>query len=376
MILISLLGDDLSILIPVINEFKDKITHHFIIHDDAADDIRRAKQFCKGLERFTQNHHLRWKSDVYQLDEDSKSDIVRLYHTIKTQHEGEIVLHSTEGFASLALILSNLILSNGGKVVTYDTKDNELNTFIGTSLTRIKLISKLNINDYLTLLNFKPIDMNQESNLNHRKDNILNLFKDHKRFLGVRDALVKKDKKFNYDEHRDLLEMLEQLEIVDTMHQLIPTEQMTLQGTLFEEYVFWLSHELGFDDIVMGAKIDFEQENVENANHRVINEFDILMTHNNRMYTIECKLVKHLDGTEYVYKYDAIIDIFGTGTKAILLNVSQKEMTPYLNTKSSANFNYATIRRARMKDIQVYHDTHIDPIVFSNLARNFFNLPQ
>jgi hypothetical protein len=124
----------------------------------------------------------------------------------------------------------------------------------------------------------------------------------------------------------------------------------------------------------LGLKIDFDQEITQEQTHRVMNEFDILMTYNNRIYTIECKLVKHLDGTEYVYKYDAIIDIFGTGTKAILLNVSQKEMTPYSNTKSSVNFNYATIRRARMKDIQIYHDTHIDPIVFSNITRNFFNL--
>jgi len=49
MILITLLGDDLSILTPVIYEFKDQITHHVVVHDDALDDAHRALQLHNGL---------------------------------------------------------------------------------------------------------------------------------------------------------------------------------------------------------------------------------------------------------------------------------------------------------------------------------------
>jgi hypothetical protein len=151
---------------------------------------------------------------------------------------------------------------------------------------------------------------------------------------------------------------------------------MTLEGTLFEEYVFWLCEKMGFDDIALGVKIDFDQGNETEQQNRIMNEFDILMTYNNRIHTVECKMVRLLDGLEYVYKYDGLIDILGSGSKAILLNVSKQEIEAYQSTKISKNSHPSAIRRARISDIEIYHDTHVNPIVFSSLLRNFLNLPQ
>jgi hypothetical protein len=376
MILVTLLGDDLSILTPVIYEFKDQITHHIIVHDDAPDDSRRAIQLRNGLARFSGEKAFKFETTLVALDEDSKNDIVRLYYTARARYEGEIVLHSTEGFASFALILSNLVLADGGKVVTYDARDNELNTIEGTTITRSKLESRLGVKDYLSLLNYEVLDAERHLYLLKRKERVLNLFKDHNRFLMLRNALTKDDDYFDYDSHGDMLDILSSLEIVDENQRLIPSEKMILEGTLFEEYVFWLCEKMGFDDIALGVKIDFDQGNETKQQNRVMNEFDILMTHNNRMYTVECKMVRLLDGLEYVYKYDGLVDILGYGSKAILLNVSKQEMEAYQSTKISKNFRPSAIRRARMNDIEIYHDTQINPIVFSNLCRNFFNLPQ
>lgn len=376
MILITLLGDDLSILTPIIYEFKDQITHHIIVHDDASDDSRRAIQLRNGLARFSGKKAFKFETTLVALDEDSKNDIVRLYHTVRATYEGEIVLHSTQGFASFALILSNLVLADGGKVVTYDARDNELNTIEGTTITRSKLTSRLGVKDYLSLLNYEVLDAERHLYLLKRKERVLNLFKDHNRFLLLRNALTKDDNYFDYDSHGDMLDILSSLEIVDENQRLIPSEKMILEGTLFEEYVFWLCEKMGFDDIALGVKIDFDQGNETKQQNRVMNEFDILMTHNNRMYTVECKMVRLLDGLEYVYKYDGLVDILGYGSKAILLNVSKQEMEAYQSTKISKNFRPSAIRRARMNDIEIYHDTHINPIIFSNLLRNFFNLPQ
>jgi len=376
MILITLLGDDLSILTPVIYEFKDQITHHVVVHDDALDDAHRALQLHNGLNRLSDENSFTFESTLFALDEDNKNDIVRFYHTIRSRHEGDIVLHSTEGFASFALILSNLVLSDGGKVVTYDARDNELNSIEGTAITRSKLTSKLNIREYLSLLNYEILDVHRHLYLLKRKERVLKLFENHDNFLMLRNALSRDDREFNYDEHSGLLDILTSLEIVDEDKRLIPSEKMILEGTLFEEYVFWLCEKMGFDDIALGVKIDFDQGNESKQQNRVMNEFDILMTHNNRMYTVECKMVRLLDGLEYVYKYDGLVDILGYGSKAILLNVSKQEMEAYQSTKISKNFRPSAIRRARMNDIEIYHDTHINPIVFSNLCRNFFNLPQ
>jgi hypothetical protein len=376
MILITLLGDDLSNLTPVIYEFQNQITHHILIHDDAVDDVRRAEQFHNGLRRLMHKNNLSFELSSFTLDEDSKNDIVNLYHTICANYKGEIVLHSTEGFASLSLILSNLVLSGGGKVITYDARDNELNTIHNTTMTRSKLSSKLNIKDYLSLLNFKILDIQKRGSLSNRKEQVMTLFKDHNRFLELRNALSKRDTHFNYRDYIDLLDILSSLGILDKDQRLVPSEKMTLEGGLFEEYVFWLCESMGFDDIALGVKIDFDQGNENNQQNRVMNEFDILMTHNNRIYTVECKMVRRLDGLEYIYKYDGLVDILGYGTKAVLLNVAKQEMESYQSTKISENFRPSAIRRARMNDIEVYHNTHINPIAFTNLIRNFFNLPQ
>lgn len=376
MILITLLGDDLSILTPVIYEFKDQITHHVIVHDDAPDDARRAVQLRNGLKRFNDTKTFIFESTLIALDEDNKNDIVRLYHTIHARHEGKIVLHSTEGFASFALILSNLVLADSGTVVTYDARDNELNTIEGNSISKSKLISKLSVKDYLSILNYEVLESERHLYLLKRKKYVMKLFENHDRFLMLRNALAQEDTHFNYDAHMDLLDILYTLGIVDESQHLIPSEKMTLEGTLFEEYVFWLCENMGFDDIALGVKIDFDQGHETKQHNRIMNEFDILMTHNNRIHTVECKMVRLLDGLEYVYKYDGLIDILGYGSKAVLLNVSKQEMETYQATKISKNFRPSAIRRARMSDIEIYHDTHVNPIVFSNLLRNFFNLPQ
>jgi len=376
MILITLLGDDLSILTPIIYEFKDEITHHIIVHDDAPDDARRALQLHNGLKRLNDTKTFKFESSLIALDEDNKNDIVRLYHTIRAKYEGKIVLHSTEGFASFALILSNLVLADAGTVVTYDARDNELNTIEGNTIAKSKLVSKLNIKDYLSMLNYEVLESQRHLYLLKRKERVIKLFENHDRFLMLRNALSKKDTHFDYDSHTDMLDILHTLELLDENKRLISSKQMELEGTLFEEYVFWLCEKMGFDDIALGVKIDFDQGNEAKQQNRVMNEFDILMTHNNRIFTVECKMVRLLDGLEYVYKYDGLVDILGYGSKAILLNVSKQEMESYQSTKISQNFRPSAIRRARMNDIEIYHDTHVNPIVFSNLLRNFFNLPQ
>lgn len=372
MILISLLGDDLSILSPIINEYKDQIKHHILLHDDAPDDIRRSKQFNRGLERFIRSNKLKWSNETIILDEDSKHDIVRVYHTLRAKYDGPFHLHSTEGFAATALILSNLILMDQGKVITYDHNENEQTIIEGTTITKVPLISRLDIDGYLELLNFNILEIQRHETLVERKNEILTLFKDYHTFLNLRNALSKNDTKFDYDRHSNLLQILHDLEILDNSYQLIPLERPRLEGYLFEEYVYWICSELAFDDIVLGAKIDLDQGDEPEQQNRVLNEFDILMTKNNRIHTVECKMVRHLDGLEFIYKYDGLIDIFGSGTRAIILNIANKEMRQYKDSKVSQNFRPAAIRRARMGDIEIYHDNVFSPYKFQTLAKNFF----
>jgi len=89
---------------------------------------------------------------------------------------------------------------------------------------------------------------------------------------------------------------------------------------------------------------------------------------------VECKFSQHLEGLEFVYKYDAIIDYFGKASKAIIANISSKHKETYMNTKASSNFRHSTLRRARLAGVAVYHETHVNVTKFQNLVRNFFHI--
>lgn len=375
MTLVTLAGDDLNYLTPIIYEFKDNISDHIIVYDDAPYELHKAKQLQNGLERLSDKYNLKCKFHAIKMDEDSKHDMMRVFMQIKmiTQETSDIYLHSTEGYAAVALVLSNLVLKEFGSVITYDLLDNEYHLIQGTDLTTKQLEHSMDLEDYLLMMDNTILEQMTKEELTPRKPHILSLFNEYARFAKVRKALVQNDKNFEYGLYRSVLDTLKALKIVDQNDCLIPSMTMNLQGELFEEYVYWLCEPLGFDDIRLGVKVDFDQISGESElHHRITNEFDILMIKDNRIFTVECKLSNNLEGLALVYKYDTIMDYFGKDAKAILLNISTKEKSPYLNTKRSSIFNEASLRRAIMSKMHVYHESQLDPIKFTNLVKNFF----
>ena len=375
MTLVTLLGDDLNYLIPIIFEFKNKIKNHIIIYDDAPHESFKAKQLQAGLEKLKTKEQLSLKLHIIKMDEDSKTDMMRVFMQIKMiEKEGsDIYLNSTQGYAATALILSNLVLHEFGKVISYDLLDNTYNLIEGQNLKTIQIRHSMNLDEHLLMMNYTILAQQRKEDLLSSKSAVISLFTEYARFTKVKNALVKQDKDFDFSLYSTVLENLKTLNFIDENNQLVPSMKMYMQGNLLEEYVFWLCEPLGFDDIRLGVKIDFDQINdrSEQAEH-IMNEFDILMMKNNRIFTIECKLSNNLEGLELVYKYDTIMDYFGAETKAILLNISNKKKKPYLNSKRSIIFNRSSLRRALTANMHVYHENHLDSIKFTNIVKTFF----
>lgn len=242
-----------------------------------------------------------------------------------------------------------------------------------------KLDSKIDLQSYITLLNYKIMEQTTKEDLVPHKQYIMELFRKESLYHKTRAAIL--DNHFGYKHDfdfsfsGDILSSLANLGVLDKNNNLIPSKQKYLQGDILEEYIFWICESLHPDDIALGVKIDFDDEVVEPLNHRrVMNEFDILLTYNNRIYTIECKFSKELEGLEFVYKYDAIIDYFGKASKAIIANISPKIKENYIGMKASNNFRHSTLRRARMSGISVYHESQIDVTKFQELVKTFFNM--
>ena len=373
--LISIIGEDISQLIPVIYHYQDTTTEHILVCD--TEDLQQAKRLRHGIQRFAESYQLSWKVLIVSID---ASDISSSVEGFKKRFADfkECYINTSASLPILAGLLGEIVLEGGGCVINYDAYSNKL-YFLepnSHSVTCDKISSGLTLHAFLTLLDYTIVAQSTQKHLRHRKKHILALYKESARFRKLRYALLypEQNRHFQFHSYRDLLHILEQLHVVEG-DTLIRNQQKVLSGDIFEEYVFWLCEALGFDDIAMGVQIDFDCKAQEpNKNYRIHNEFDILLMKDNKIYTVECKYSSHLDGLDLVYKYDAIIDYFGSSTKAIILNISSKPKKAYLGMKSSQNFSYSTLRRARHSSIYVYHESVLNVKKFQQVLKEQFNL--
>jgi|GEM_PF-1833395 len=379
MTLLSTVGDDISRIIPVLFAYKDVAKHHILLCDDEPSNHTRAKTLQKGMNRFSSLHRLGWSIQIITTNEDSKKQIQEAVKNTFDAHE-DLWLNATDGYPAMNIILSDMVRQKGGKILSYDHFDNDLHIIEPSGeMTTKTLPTKIDLESYLTMLNYHIVDQARQKDLQSRKADIFSLYANESLFAKVRNALLYEHfgqkNNFDFRTAKEIMKTLFRLGVVDKNHHLIASQQKVLQGGIFEEYLFWLCVSLNPDDIAMGIKIDFDDRSKEpEAHKRVHNEFDIVMMHNNRFYTVECKLSNALEGLEFVYKYDAIIDYFGNASKAIIANISPVTKEEYIGTKASKNFQHSTLRRARFAGVAVYHESQVNPIKFQNLVRNFFHI--
>lgn len=379
MTLLSIVGDDISRIIPVLYAYKKQIKHHVLLCDDEPSNKERAKTLQKGMQKFSAKHSLEWDIRIISTNEDSAKDI-KESASKAFDTESELWLNATDGYPAITILLSELVRNEGGKVISYDHFDNDLHIIEadGNMVTK-QLDSKIDIDSYITLLNYKIITKKDKKRLSTSRDDVMSLYVNESHFAKVRNAIIHLDmgyiSSFDFEPYRKITQSLQNMGIINSTYDLNIGQQSVLQGDLFEEYIFWLCEALDPDDIALGVKIDFDdKQNEPDHKRRVYNEFDILIAHNNRIYTVECKFAKNLDGLDFVYKYDAIIDYFGKASKAIIANISPTEKRKYIGMNASQNFKHSTLRRARMAGVAVYHESQVNVIKFQNLVRNFFHM--
>jgi len=377
MTLLSIIGEDISQLIPVLYAYREKFTRHILLSDSST--RQRAKKLAKGMHRFASFHKLSWQIDIQIIDETDLSQATKSVQKSLDTFQS-CWLNITDAYPMLALLMTRLIQECGGQVISYDHFRNTLHFIDKNQNIRYEqLLPTMNLESYMMLLDYRIVQKQISAELLPNKSKIMTLYKKQSHFKKVRKAILEQHfgqkPRFDISSSTDILNILSQMGILDKNHKLIPKHQKTLQGDLFEEYIFWLCEALHPDDIAMGVKIDFDDKTKEPlAQQRIYNEFDILLIHNNRVFTVECKFSTHLDGLEIVYKYDAIIDYFGKSSKAIIANISSKEKENYLGMKSSSSFHHSTLRRARLSGIHIYHESQVNVAKFQSLVQSFFHI--
>ena len=372
MVMISIIGDDISQLLPIIYAYKNNIDKYILLCDDTR--CIRVNTLKKSLHQFIKDYQLSWLVEIQVIDEYNINDVMQNIEGLLLAPK-ECLLNICETHPLWTLKFSKLFHDANAQIIHYEHFTNRLHFINNTYNTTSQILKPtISIDSYISLLGYNIVQKQTTQTLQHRKKHILTLYKNPSRFKKLRLALLQEDRHFNYKPYEDLLHTLGELGIVKN-HRLIPSQQKALSGDVFEEYVFWLCEALNPDDIALGVKIDFDDmKNIANANYHIYNEFDILIMHQNRLFTVECKYSKRLEGLEFVYKYDAIIDYFGKASKAIILNISSKPKEPYLEMNSSSNFRHSTLRRARLSGIHIYHEAQVDTDKFQLLVRQFFHI--
>ncbi|MGJ0344777.1 DUF1887 family CARF protein [Aliarcobacter cryaerophilus] len=359
MILISLLGIHDSSIYPILFEFKEKISKHIIIHDDSKYETNMIKKVLTSQEKFKDFYSLDFKTYSIKIDEDSYDSINSCYEEIlkiSNKNFEDIYFNATDGLVSSTLIFSSRLLEKGSKFIAYDIFDNGYNIVTKNSMQN-KIISKnKDIYTHFMLKGYELLSIGSKIEAYKRKDIVMKICED----LTIYQEFAFFVQNRRYDEIDGFYEIKNLLEKIDKLN-----DRMFIQGTIFEEYIYWLVVDnFDFDHVMFNVKVEFKPQ--------FQNEFDVLMIKDNHLHVIECKLRKFLEGEEYVYKLDSVIDYLDDDGKGMILVVGaeNKRTTNFGNVKKS--FTNGAKARAKASEILIHHSKEFDKNQFLKDIKSHF----
>ncbi len=313
MILVSVLGDFYSSVLPIFFEFKDKVTKHILVYDDFKKDVKKANHIKEGFEAFKEKYNYKIEMLSYVVDEDSMDALVRCSDFILSQSEDpkEIYINATDGLSSVVMILNHILLKKGINFLAYDMYDNQYNLLTSASLQKFDVKNILNISDHFILKGFGVKKSNIKEFADNYEKQIKILFeKNYKNFNDfMRIGLSNSSSIKNQILHKKVKKILVSMKLGSRK-----VNDPIITGTIFEAYVYNLLKKLDFDDIEIGFKV-FQTY----RNSKIINEFDILIMKNNHLHMLECKFKNSVKSEELVYKYIALSNLIDEDGKMMIV---------------------------------------------------------
>jgi len=289
MILVSIVGDFYSSILPVFYEFKDKIKTHIIVHDDYKNDELATQKIIRGTLSFIKENKLDIKSFIIKMDEDSFTASIKVNEMISKHVKSykDLYINITDGLANVGVLISDEFKPKGANILTYDRYDNEYNILTNESLKSYKIDKSIPIKTHLQLKNIEVV-ATQDIGFAEQYEESLNLF--FEKYEADR-LLYKNEPKYK----QALLEK--------------PI------GFLYEYYIYNLLKRLNYDDILLGVRVK------DNRSDTIFleNEYDILMMKDNHLHMIECKYLKVLDTTALLYKLDSVRETLDEDANIIIV---------------------------------------------------------
>ncbi|MFW2525407.1 hypothetical protein ACN5O8_06740 [Aliarcobacter butzleri] len=177
MVLVSILGDFHSSILPIFYKFKEQIAKHILIYDDSEHDTKQLKKILKGQDFFLANYEtqdgrkLNFEILPIKVKEDSFESIQECYKEIIQQSKDpkNIFLNSTDGLTSITLVLTNQLLELGSNIIVYDRYANTYNLHSKNSMSKHKVGKIIDIKNHLRLKGYDLISFTNRFTLERRK---------------------------------------------------------------------------------------------------------------------------------------------------------------------------------------------------------------
>jgi hypothetical protein len=366
MVLVSIVGDFYSSVLPIIYEFKDQIKKHVLLYDTFSHESYKAKQIAFGIKSFKKRYGLTFETLEYVVKAESLAafkecaDALLLYG----DNPKDIYINSTDGFATLNTVINHRLFKDGVNFIGYDMYNNHYNLLNRLSFSRHTLKNKMSISEHFLL---KGVDVQKSKVKEFAKeykgmisDLITKHYQEYDAFLEVdsnKYATIKQLPK-RYKNIRNIF--------IKNGFEKAKVKDQLLTGSVFEAYIYNLIKKLPFDDIEIGFRVFQHYKNA-----RIANEFDILVMKDNHLHMIECKYLKNPQIENLIYKYTALSPSIDEEAKMILVTKKSPEFTKEIEADAHKGLVY---KRGLLHNIKVLGDVRQNPKAFVKEVKEYFGL--
>ncbi len=363
LILVSAVGDFRSSLFPVHYAYRERIGTHMLVHDDARFDRRFSHRLAGGMRRLARMEESSLQIIETEIDEDAPLSLTRIETEIEKRCNGDfsrVLYNATDGLASVTLPLSCRLQARGATILAYDRYDNTLTSLLPDGSTRSRPLPGMGITEHLILQGYEILEHAAMKDLESRRSALYKLGGDLTRYKEYADTLAHvrdPDAIHGYEEIKEALKSTGR-------HR----DLKYVQGTLFEEFIALILDQTGwFDEIWTGVKIAVDED--------LENEYDILMIRDNHLHTIECKLVRRLDGERFVYKMETVLDYLDEDGRGMILSIGAPNESRDRRGRTRRIFTRGDTARARYGQIALYQASELEIKDFLREVHDWFVRP-
>ncbi|MDR2152239.1 MAG: DUF1887 family protein [Helicobacteraceae bacterium] len=369
MVLVSLLGDFDSSILPVFFEYKSDITVHVLVYCGGEREDKKAFRIARGLNALRAKYRLKCTLREIRLEKSDLESILKLSISLaQFAPPDHLFLNVSDGEADIAILLAKEILDIDAKLLIYGRYSNDLSVLTANGLKKAPLKHNMNIDDHIISKGYQLIEAKSKSDLERRKPFAQEITNNFALFQKYRKRIME-GKEINEELYGAIIRPLYKIGAVNRRGK--PENINYILGELFEEQIYHIVSRLDFDDVISGAKVRYETIN----GVTIQNEFDVLMIKNNHLYIIECKFRDRVDGENLIYKYDALLEQMDADGKVMIINVASTENKEALKRgkRIHRNFEKGALSRAQLNNILIYYEPTLDTLKLTAMMRRFFN---